>query len=63
MRFKIINHHELTPFDPYLFRIQAAGEVLYTVGHLDSFNGYVLDKWQYLADQITHYAEILEPST
>lgn len=58
MKYKKINHLELVPFEPYLFKILAAGEVVYTVGHIDSFNGYVLQKYQYLADCITHYLVI-----
>lgn len=62
MRFKKINHRDLVPFEPYLFKIVSAGEVLYTIGHLDSFNGYMLDKYQYLADCITGYVEIKDDS-
>lgn len=60
MKFKPINHTELLPFEPYLFKIVAAGETVYTVGVMDSYNGYKLQKYQYLADQITHYAEVLD---
>lgn len=58
MKYRKLNYRELVPFEPYLFKIVAAGEILYTVGHIDSFNGYMLDKYQYLADCITHYADL-----
>ena len=62
MIFKKINCRELVPFEPYLFKIVAASEVLYTIGYLDSFNGYMLDRYQYLADRITGYVEIRDDS-
>lgn len=58
MQFKPINHTELLPFEPYLFKIQAAGETVYTCGVMDSYQCYRLDKYQYLADCIVAYAEI-----
>lgn len=58
MKFKPIDHTKLLPFEPYLFKIVSAGVTVYTVGVMDNYNGYKLQKYQYLADQITDYAEI-----
>ena len=61
MIFKKYEHKELTPFEPYLFQIiDTTGDTYYTVGHVDSYGGIILDKYQHMAEMVTGYAEIEE---
>lgn len=54
-----LNPMAMLPYEPYLFRIQSSDDTFYTVGVMDSYNGFKLQKYQYLADCITGYVEIV----
>lgn len=61
MIYRPFKHTAILPYHPYLFKmVDAVGDTYYSVGVMDLFGGIDLQKYQYLADCITHYVEIKE---